>query len=122
MFSRRFYSNVIWRFLHNCLQGNPLKSCNLMELVSKYVGSAEHVLDSIKLVENPPSLDAKNIRKVVEAAKSYLKDAKYYRDQKKFEVSLASVAYCEGLLDALKLLGAVKFEWPTKKKEGKREK
>ena len=99
-----------------------MKSCNLMELVSKYMASAEHVLADVKLVENPPSLDAKDIRKVVEAAKSYLKDAKYYRDRKKFEVSLASVAYCEGLLDALKLLGAVKFEWPTKKKERKREK
>jgi len=45
-----------------------------------------------------------------------LKDAKYYKDEKKFETSLTSIAYCEGLLDALRLLGVVKFEWPTKKK------
>jgi FAD synthetase len=98
-----------------------MKSRSLTELVSKYVASAEHVLTDVKFVEDPPSLDAKNTRKVMEAAKSYLKDAKYYRDRKKFEVSLASVAYCEGLLDALKLLGVVKFEWPTKKKERRRE-
>lgn len=55
-------------------------------------------------------------RGVVEFAKAYFEDAKYYRDRKRFEVSLASVAYCEGLLDALKLLGAVKFEWPIKGK------
>jgi len=48
-------------------------------------------------------------------AKAYLQDAKYYRDGKRFDVSLASVAYCEGLLDALKMLGAVKFEWPARK-------
>jgi FAD synthetase len=95
---------------------------SLEKLVAKYVTSAEHVLADVKFVENPPNLDAKDIRKVIEAAKSYLKDAKYYGNRKKFEVSLASVAYCEGLLDALKLLGAVKFEWPTKKKERKREK
>jgi FAD synthetase len=88
-----------------------------MELVSKYVASAEHALADVKFVENLPSLDVKDIRKVVEAAESYLKDANYYRDIKKFEVSLASVAYCEGLLDALKLLGAVKFEWPVKRKK-----
>jgi len=99
-----------------------MKSHNLTELVSKYVASAEHALADVKFVENPPSLDARDIRKVVEAAKSYLKDAKYYRDKKKFEVSLASVAYCEGLLDALRLLGAVKFEWPVKKKKRRREK
>jgi hypothetical protein len=53
-------------------------------------------------------------------AKAYLEDARYYREKKKFEVSLTSIAYCEGLLDALRLLGAVKFEWPTRKKGGKR--
>jgi FAD synthetase len=46
-----------------------------------------------------------------------LQDAKYYRDNGKLEVSLASVAYCEGLLDALKMLGAVKFEWPVRKEK-----
>jgi FAD synthetase len=95
---------------------------SLEKLVAKYVASAEHVLADVKFIENPPSLDAKNIRKVIEAANSYLKDAKYYSNRKKFEVSLASIAYCEGLLDALKLLGAVKFEWPVKEKERKREK
>jgi len=45
-----------------------------------------------------------------------VEDAKYYKLQKKLEVSLTSIAYCEGLLDALKLLGAVKFEWPTNQK------
>ena len=95
---------------------------SLEKLVAKYVASAEHVLADVKFVENPPSLDAKDVRKVIEAANSYLKDAKYYSNRKKFEVSLASVAYCEGLLDALKLLGAVKFEWPVRKKERKREK
>ena len=47
----------------------------------------------------------------------YLDDAKYYKAQGKFETSLTSVAYCEGLLDALRLIGAVNFEWPTKQQE-----
>jgi FAD synthetase len=95
---------------------------SLEKLVSKYVGSTEHVLKNMEAVEDSINIDGQSIRKVVEYVKAYLEDAKYYRDRKKFEVSLASVAYCEGLLDALKLLGAVKFEWPTKKKERKREK
>lgn len=85
---------------------------SLDELVSKYIASAEHVLGTIKIVEM--NLDADKVKKVVESAEAYLADAKYYRNQRKFEVSLTSVAYCEGLLDALRLLGAVKFEWPTK--------
>jgi FAD synthetase len=83
---------------------------SLEKLVSKYIASTEYVLKNMKPLENSLNINRESIRKVVEYVKAYLKDAKYYRDKKKFEVSLASVAYCEGLLDALKLLGAVKFE------------
>jgi FAD synthetase len=51
---------------------------------------------------------------ILDYVAAYLEDAKYYKAQKKLETSLTSVAYCEGLLDALRLLGAVKFEWPAK--------
>jgi hypothetical protein len=88
----------------------------LEELVSKYVASAERVFCEMEIAETRTNIDVLGVKKVVEFAKAYLEDAKYYRDKKKFEVSLASVAYCEGLLDTLKLLGAVKFEWPVKRK------
>ena len=94
---------------------------SLEKLVSKYIASTEHVLKNMETVENSMNIDAESVRKVVEYVKAYLEDAKHYRNRKKFEVSLASVAYCEGLLDSLKLLGAVKFEWPVKR-ERRREK
>jgi len=56
---------------------------------------------------------------VLSYANDYLEDAKYYKAQGNFETSLTSVAYCEGILDALKLIGAVKFEWPTNRPEEK---
>ncbi|MEM2953079.1 MAG: DUF357 domain-containing protein [Candidatus Bathyarchaeia archaeon] len=86
-------------------------------LVSKYIASAEHVFNQMEILENYPRLSAECVRQVLESAKAYLEDAKYYRDKRRFEVSLASVAYCEGLLDALKMLGAVKFEWPGVKEK-----
>jgi len=89
---------------------------SLERLVSKYIGSTEHVLKNMEPIEKSTNIDGETIMKVVECVKAYLEDAKYYRERKKFEVSLASVAYCEGLLDALKLLGAVKFEWQAKRK------
>jgi FAD synthetase len=88
---------------------------SLEKLVSKYIASAEHALGELMISETCINLSAESVKKVVEFAKAYLEDAKYYRDKNKFEVSLASVAYCEGLLDALKLLGTVKFEWTAKK-------
>jgi len=92
---------------------------SLEELVSKYIVSAEQVFKEMEIVENSVNLNHSSVKKVVGFAKAYLEDANYYRDKKKFEISLASVAYCEGLLDALKLVGAVKFEWPVKREEKK---
>jgi len=93
---------------------------SLERLVSKYITSAEHVFCEIEIAEKCINIDVSEIKKVLEFAKAYLEDAKYYRDKKRFAVSLASIVYCEGLLDALKLLGAVKFEWSMKKIEGEK--
>jgi FAD synthetase len=83
---------------------------NSQQLASKYIASTESVLQRMKVEKRKTNLDAEDVENVVAHAKDYLKDAKYYWDEGRFEVSLASVAYCEGLLDALKLLGTVKFE------------
>jgi hypothetical protein len=92
---------------------------SLSQLVSKYIASADQVFSEITVVEDFAGFSIDDVRRVLELAKAYLQDAKYYRDEGKLEVSLASVAYCEGLLDALKMLGMVKFEWPRKKEEEK---
>ncbi len=84
------------------------------QLTLKYIKSAEHVLNQIEITETQTTLGSAQIRSVVDFAIAYLEDAKYYREKKKFKVSLTSISYCEGLLDALRLMGVVKFEWPTK--------
>jgi len=92
---------------------------SMNELASKYISSAEHVFNHLEVVEIPVAFDFPHVSDVIDLAKAYLEDARYYREKKKFEVSLTSIAYCEGLLDALRLLGAVKFEWPKRKEERK---
>jgi hypothetical protein len=87
---------------------------SLEALVTKYIVSAEKVMKEIQLNKGTISVKEENVTDVLGYATNYLQDAKYYKAQKKLETSLTSVAYCEGLLDALRLLGAVKFEWPAK--------
>ena len=86
---------------------------NLEELAAKYIGSAEKVLGELAQVKASIAVTEVQVAEVLRWAADYLEDAKYYKTQGKLETSLTSVAYCEGLLDALRLLGAVKFEWPT---------
>jgi FAD synthetase len=88
-------------------------------LASKYIVSAEKVLKEMQRVKGAITVNEESVNSIVEYATAYLADAKYYKAQKRFETSLTSIAYCEGLLDALKLLGAVKFEWPTNTKSEK---
>ncbi len=89
---------------------------SLEELSAKYISSAEKVFDELEQKQSTISLSAESVATVLRWACDYLEDAKYYKAQGKLESSLTSVAYCEGLLDALRLIGAVKFEWPTNQK------
>lgn len=87
----------------------------LNELVSKYIQNSERVFTEIRVTQDPIQVDEEKAESVVETAKRYLEDAKYYQKSNRLETSLASVAYCEGLLDALRLLGIAEFSWRGKK-------
>ena len=83
----------------------------LEELITKYVQGADRIFKKIGQLPTNVHLNEEEAKTVFESAKRYLEDAKYYQKEGKLETSLASVAYCEGLLDALRLLGAVEFSW-----------
>ncbi len=83
------------------------------QLARKYIDSAERVFLELKARKRALRVEDNKIKEILDYAKDYLEDAKYYSREKKFDVSLTSVAYCEGLLDSLKILGAVNFEWPS---------
>ena len=92
---------------------------SLEALVSKYIASTEKVLKEMQPTVGSTMVTKESVNSILGYATAYLEDAKYYKAQKKLETSLTSIAYCEGLLDALKLLGAVEFEWSTKTKRTK---
>ena len=81
------------------------------ELVTKYIRGAERVIQEIGQLPEDVHLNEEEAKTVFDWVKRYLEDAKYYQKEGKLETSLTSVAYCEGLLDALRLLGAVEFTW-----------
>jgi FAD synthetase len=90
---------------------------SLEALTLKYISMADKVFSELKKNQTPISLTEEMVTSVLSYANDYLEDAKYYKAQGNLETSLTSVAYCEGLLDALRLIGAVNFEWPSNQKE-----
>ena len=83
---------------------------NAEELTTKYIDAMEKTVKNMQRTKGTITTTETCVDEIVNYVTSYLKDAKYYRDQKKFETSLTSIAYCEGLLDALKLIGAVTIQ------------
>jgi FAD synthetase len=84
---------------------------SIEELITKYIRGAERVIKEVGEIPDDVQLNNKEAKTVFDWAKRYLEDAKYYQEKEKLETSLTSIAYCEGLLDALRLLGAVEFSW-----------
>jgi FAD synthetase len=89
---------------------------SLETLTSKYIVFAEVVFKNLQKSAVPIGVTEEGVNNLLSYAYDYLEDAKYYKASGKLETSLTSIAYCEGVLDALRLLGAVTFEWPTIKK------
>jgi len=86
------------------------------ELLSKYIHNTERVFAEMKLSHGITHIDRKKASNIIDTAKRYLEDAKYYQQKKRFETGLASVAYSEGLLDALRLLEIAEFQWSTQER------
>ncbi len=79
-------------------------------LASKYAETLAEALGRIGRKGAPPG-----VLEVLEQAESYLRDSRFYLEGGKGAVALASAAYAEGLLDALRILGLVSFDWPRPK-------
>jgi FAD synthetase len=83
----------------------------MKERISRYIKNVDKALKEISIIDRNINLERENVLEIIEIVKNYLNDAKYYKENEKLEVSLVSISYCEGLLDGLRLLGAVEFSW-----------
>lgn len=84
--------------------------CNLTELkerVSAYIQNVEQFLETAEKEDLPEPA-----KRILNIAKSYLSDSKYYFEKGDYTTSLSCIAYAEGLLDALRYLGFIEqAEW-----------
>ncbi len=83
----------------------------IRSLVGKYVSSVELALKDLKIRDSNSILADQKMGLIIDAVKRYLSDAKYYLKIKKEAIALTSISYAEGLLDALRIMELVDFEW-----------
>lgn len=80
-------------------------------LAEKYIAAMELALKDLTRKEGQSIATPDRVEVVIDAAKRYMMDSKYYLDNKKDATALASISYAEGLLDALRILDFVDFTW-----------
>ena len=78
------------------------------ERASRYIATLEKALQQHGPLKESKMVGEASIMKVSDAIHRYLQDARFYLDNGKPTTSLASIAYAEGLLDALKFLNLTK--------------
>ncbi|MGD0550913.1 MAG: DUF357 domain-containing protein [Candidatus Bathyarchaeia archaeon] len=78
------------------------------ERARTYLAAMERILKLAEAVSNPDAI------RVVDYAKRYVADSRYYLETGKPTTALASVAYAEGLLDSLSIMGVADLEKPTR--------
>jgi len=77
---------------------------NPAERAQNYIISFEQALHGLVPKKKDSLVRSLNIARITDTIDRYLKDARYYLEHDKPSTSLASIAYAEGLLDALKFL------------------
>ena len=70
----------------------------------RYIAALKSALGKTRARTDDVGVTAVNIRRVADAVERYLQDAEHYLNEGRPSTSLASVAYAEGLLDALVFL------------------
>lgn len=100
---------AIGRCKPEALKNRVLKP-ELDRLIDKYIASCKRVRGEMTLEPLKAELTEAQIHSLLDHVDRYLADAEYYKADRK-PTALTSVAYAEGVLDALKLLGAADFQW-----------
>ncbi len=83
----------------------------IAQKTGRYIAATEKILRQMKY--KPPKEKQLHARadEAIELAEQYLKDGIYYQSKKDYGTSLTCVAYAEGLLDSLRKLGWLGYEW-----------
>ena len=93
---------------NNTLWGEEAEALKIEDRVKAYIENVERALEELAEKEGKHT---ERVARLIELARLYADDAKYYFEKGDYITALADIAYAEGLLDALRWLGLADFEW-----------
>ncbi len=84
----------------------------ILEKAEKYISSVGRVLQDLRFSQTFAADEGK-VKEIIEGVRNYKRDAEYFLRNNDLANGLAAICYAEGILDALRSLGIIHFEWPT---------
>lgn len=79
--------------------------------LERYIKATQAVLEKMEISPpGDPSLSSA-LQYNLSLSRQYFEDSKYYLGKGEFITALVCIAYCEGLLDACRNLGWLKYQW-----------
>jgi FAD synthetase len=84
------------------------------DLELKYRQYSENLKRAFSSLHLPETVEEEKAEEIVKLAEAYFKDSEYFKNMNMKVTALISMAYSEGLLDALRLLNLASFKWREK--------
>jgi FAD synthetase len=81
-----------------------MKNCK--DKAEAYIRKVESVFNKVKFKDA-----RKEVNEAFDYARRYWFDAKHFFSEEDFASALACISYAEGILDALRLLNLIEFNW-----------
>jgi len=79
--------------------------------LERYIGGTERVFRTLQQLPPADENQRRSLAENIELSKQYLADSKHYLGKGDLITALVCIAYCEGLIDACRNMGWLKYEW-----------
>lgn len=79
--------------------------------LERYIGATERVFRSMEIMPPQETCLKKLLEENIHLSKIYLEDGKHYFRKGDYITALVCIAYSEGLIDACRNMGWLRYEW-----------
>ncbi len=79
--------------------------------LSRYIRGTERVFRVMEQMPPAEEGQREKFTQNIELSRQYLADSKHYLSKGDLITALVCIAYCEGLIDACRNMGWLKYEW-----------
>lgn len=79
--------------------------------LERYISGTERVFRTMQQMPPTDEGQRRSLEENVALSRQYLSDSKHYMGKGDLITALVCIAYCEGLIDACRNMGWLKYEW-----------